>query len=298
MFKFDFLVDECDKDDNFKDTFCQKDSPSCLSQEETCSLICHEAAEILPSQSILENVDVYRLQCHTKVLKNVCISHLNGGFLLEDIRNASNSDIKKAHEQHSDLVPGVYEGGAKIWECTEDILNYMTEKYSQDWWPRKRVLDLGCGAGLLGIYAYKQGAHVDFQDYNQDVLQQITLPNLLINTTEQTPLDQVFENVKFYSGDWSKWTEFCKGSYIYDVILTSETIYNPRNQENLLRCLKDKLKMDGVVILGAKTHYFGVGGGLHQFETLLNADKCFDYQIVWSSREGVSRQILLLTRRR
>lgn len=137
-----------------------------MSQEEkTCSLNCHEAAEILPSQSILENVDVYRLQCHTKVLKNVCISHLNGGFLLEDIRNVSNSDIKKAHEQHSDLVPGVYEGGAKIWECTEDILNYMTEKYSQDWWTRKKVLDLGCGAGLLGIYAYKQGAHVDFQDY-------------------------------------------------------------------------------------------------------------------------------------
>lgn len=129
-------------------------------------------------------------------------------------------------------------------------------------------------------------------------MQQITLPNLLINTTEQTPLHQVFENVKFFSGDWSKWTEFSKGSYIYDVILTSETIYNPRNQENLLRCLKDKLKMDGVVILGAKTHYFGVGGGLHQFETLLNADKSFDYQIVWSSCEGVSRQILLLTRRR
>ncbi|KAL9887857.1 histidine protein methyltransferase 1 homolog [Glossina fuscipes fuscipes] len=267
MFIFDFRVDECDKDDNFNDTFYQNDSPSCLYQEETSSLNCHEATEILSSQSILDNVDVYRLQCHTKILKNVCISHLSGGFLLGDIRNASKSDIKKAHDQHSNLVPGVYEGGAKIWECTDDILNFMAEKYSLDWWTRKRVLDLGCGAGLLGINASKEG------------------------------LVSIFK-IMYVLGDWSNWTEFCKGAYIYDVVLTTETIYTPRNQEKLLRCLKAKLKLNGVVILAGKTHYFGVGGGLHQFEARLNAEKCFNYQIVWTSGEGVSRQILLLTRRR
>ncbi|XP_037892145.1 histidine protein methyltransferase 1 homolog [Glossina fuscipes] len=249
MFKFDVRVDECDKDDNFNDTFYQKDSRSYLYQEETSSLNCHEATEILPSQSILDNVDVYRLQRHTKILKNVCISHLSGGFLLGDISNASKSDIKKAHDQHSDLVPGVYEGGAKIWEYTDDILNFMAEMYSQDWWTPKRVLDLGCGAGLVDIYAYKQGARVDFQD----CVCVITIPNLLINITEQIPLEQVFDNVKFYSGNWSESTESCKGSYIYDVILTSETIYNPRNQDKLLRCLKDKSKLNGVDILAAKT---------------------------------------------
>uniref|UniRef100_A0A1A9WXL1 protein-histidine N-methyltransferase n=1 Tax=Glossina brevipalpis TaxID=37001 RepID=A0A1A9WXL1_9MUSC len=294
MFKFDFRIEECHKNDDFDNLCYQTGSSTCQHQEETSSFDCYEAKEILPSQSILESLDVYRLQCHTKILKNVSISHLISGLLLEDIKNACDSDIKKAEDQHSDLVPGVYEGGAKIWECTEDLLNYMSTNNSSDWWTHKRVLDLGCGAGLLGIYAYKQGAQVDFQDYNKDVLQQITIPNLLINVSEQVPLEQVLRNAKFYSGDWSKWREYCKDAHFYDVILTCETIYNPRNQEKLLRCLKDKLKLNGVVMLAAKTHYFGVGGGLQQFKALLNADKSFEHQVVWTSREGLNRKILLL----
>lgn len=62
-------------------------------------------------------------------------------------------------------MPVNLSGGAKIWECTEDLLQYLAKSIKPQYWDGKRVLDLGCGAGLLGIYAYRCGAVVHFQDY-------------------------------------------------------------------------------------------------------------------------------------
>lgn len=59
------------------------------------------------------------------------------------------------------LVPG----GLKIWECTEDLIQYFEDNENEINFESKRVLDLGCGAGILGIYAYMKGALVTFQDY-------------------------------------------------------------------------------------------------------------------------------------
>lgn len=80
-------------------------------------------------------------------------------------------DIKSAEQNDSDVVPGVYEGGAKVWECTQDLGDYLTALNANgdsviDEFVGKSVLDLGCGAGLLGILAMKIGSSVvHFQDY-------------------------------------------------------------------------------------------------------------------------------------
>lgn len=42
-------------------------------------------------------------------------------------------------------------------------MNYLIEEKVD--FRNKRVLDLGCGVGILGIYALTRGATVDFQDY-------------------------------------------------------------------------------------------------------------------------------------
>ena len=48
------------------------------------------------------------------------------------------------------------QGGLKIWECSEDLVQYLHEcKYS---FGGKLVLELGCGAGLPGLFALKHGA--------------------------------------------------------------------------------------------------------------------------------------------
>lgn len=129
------------------------------------------------------------------------------------------------------------------------------------------------------------------------------MPNVLLNSVfpkendedeESYDIDKVEENVHFYSGDWSKWTVLTKNEEKFDIILTSETIYNPQNQQKLLDCLHDKLKPDGVVLVAAKIYYFGVGGGLRQFEQLIEQDKRFKSKTVWSSNEGVNREIIEL----
>lgn len=64
-----------------------------------------------------------------------------------------------------------WSGGAKIWECTDDLLQYLAKNFKPQYWYGKHVLDLGCGAGLLGIYAYRCGAVVHFQDYVSHIKQ-------------------------------------------------------------------------------------------------------------------------------
>lgn len=54
----------------------------------------------------------------------------------------------------TDIIPGVYEGGFTLWECTLDMLQYL-EAVSFD---GMTVCDVGCGMGLLGIKSLLKGA--------------------------------------------------------------------------------------------------------------------------------------------
>uniref|UniRef100_D8QB31 protein-histidine N-methyltransferase n=1 Tax=Schizophyllum commune (strain H4-8 / FGSC 9210) TaxID=578458 RepID=D8QB31_SCHCM len=102
----------------------------------------------------------------------------------------------------SDLVPGLYEGGLKTWECSLDLVDYLDglqagEGTSSDAtaisaWAGKRVLEIGCGTAIPSLYLLheifqderrpSEAPHtkITLQDYNASVLELITLPNLLI----------------------------------------------------------------------------------------------------------------------
>ncbi|KAF9990305.1 hypothetical protein BGZ75_002619 [Mortierella antarctica] len=93
----------------------------------------------------------------------------------------------------SDLVKGVYEGGLKTWECALDLVAYLAEQ--KESFDGKRVLELGCGSALPGIYVLTQSdsVKVDLQDYNDQVLKLVTLPNVLLNThvrPDQQPVEE------------------------------------------------------------------------------------------------------------
>ena len=49
------------------------------------------------------------------------------------------------------------QGGLKIWECSEDLARHLHEAAAARLEDR-RVCELGCGAGLPGLYALKHGA--------------------------------------------------------------------------------------------------------------------------------------------
>lgn len=245
--------------------------------------------------------------------------------------------LSHSAEQKSDLISGLYEGGLKVWECTYDLLE-LIEK-DRETFSGKAVLDLGCGAGLLGILALKRGARqIYFQDYNGTVIEQLTVPNVLLNLQEDDEVDsdidqkgkdegkiQVKEDRKknekedgspplkksamdlsqhpllkrchFFSGDWRTFHPLvlkADSQPKFDIILTSETIYNTEYYPALHETLHKLLAPDGLVYLATKSHYFGVGGGLHLFETFVEQRGIFSLDHLWDGEDGLQRHVVEL----
>jgi predicted nicotinamide N-methyase len=210
--------------------------------------------------------------------------------------NAESSSIK----DKTDLVTGVYEGGFKIWECSYDLLSHLQKITETEPVKNLNVLDLGCGSGVLGIACALQGAgSVTFQDYNAEVIKGITMPNYLANIGNRDDL-----NCKshFVSGPWDT---FCKSISKYekafDLILTSETIYNTSHYSSLIAIFDFCLSAKGRVLLAAKVNYFGVGGGVRQFEkdlVDLNSDASkWSFQTVQVLEDNVKREIVQIKRK-
>ncbi|NWV87482.1 MET18 methyltransferase, partial [Machaerirhynchus nigripectus] len=229
--------------------------------------------------------------------------------------------VSKSVSSHSDLIPGVYEGGLKIWECTFDLMDYFSEAEIE--FTNKTVLDLGCGAGLLGIVALRGKAdRVHFQDYNSTVIDEITLPNVVANCinegrrvgngkdrkaskppskkprkAEGSP--DMLNRCRFFSGEWSQVTQLLLSSNKplskYDIILTSETIYNPDYYSALHDTLAQLLDKNGCVYLASKVHYFGVGGGIYLFEKFIEEKNVFRTSMVKTIDQGLQRCIMEIT---
>ncbi|KAJ2722090.1 hypothetical protein GGI07_003532 [Coemansia sp. Benny D115] len=110
----------------------------------------------------------------------------------------------------SDVIKGVYEGGLKTWECSLDLLSYLVDNAGGAQLPLfdgARVLELGCGTALPALHVLKStpGARVCMQDYNRDVLELVTMPNVLANTV-LSPVDSGAGDEMHVSDD----TETCE----------------------------------------------------------------------------------------
>ncbi|KAL5006902.1 hypothetical protein ScPMuIL_015708 [Solemya velum] len=249
---------------------------------------------VLPCKEIrfanMKPIDVSQKTIAYEIGSELSLLVLDSEKVEQDVSEKSPaSGVINAVQSHSDLVPSVYEGGLKVWECSLDLVQYLhTEKIDMR---GKYVLELGCGAGLPGIFAAVSGAaQVYLQDYNEEVLEHYTLPNFCINTQDRTS--------RFFSGDWSSFEEQIVMEKIrFDVILTSETIYEPQNYDKLHSLMDASLRDDGIIYLAAKSYYFGVGGSVNQFAEYCSEAGCFVQKSSQDIDAGVPRKIIVLQRK-
>jgi predicted nicotinamide N-methyase len=147
------------------------------------------------------------------------------------------NELIEAINSSSDIIRGVYEGGIKTWECSIDLVRYL-QSMSDDI-NGKRILEIGCGSALPGLFCIRVGGVVDFQDYNESVLGLVTIPNIALNTTHmpsQVEMDGQFEvNVKYnlekmnkyqyFSGDWFHLAVYANLYRIYLKICQNMTLF-------------------------------------------------------------------------
>jgi len=197
----------------------------------------------------------------------------------------------------TDLVPNVYEGGLKLWECALDLCAHMADVYGclkPDANRGHRVLELGCGHGLPAILALNGGAErVDFSDYNAEVLKKLTLANVLANVPDG------LGRSRFFSGGWDTLSGVL-GDQKYDFILSSDTLYCPDSMAALVQLIAAHLDPAGIALIAAKPYYFGVGGGTQMFTDAVRAEGTCEVEVACTFADGTTnvREILKVSRRR
>ncbi|KAG1900393.1 uncharacterized protein F5891DRAFT_1033847 [Suillus fuscotomentosus] len=183
----------------------------------------------------------------------------------------------------SDLVPLVYEGGLKTWECSIDLASYLDGISSQFDVSGKRVLEIGCGTSIPSLYILhrifssppsQNQTHIHLQDYNASVLELVTIPNIILTwylseaaetyrkSEEQadSPLEldiseslrDAFHqslmtygiNLRFFSGSWDTF-DLQKSCGSYNLVLTSETIYRMESLPSLTAIMRGACKAEG-----------------------------------------------------
>lgn len=132
---------------------------------------------------------------------------------------------------------------------------------------------------------------------NKEILEHVTIQNVLLNIEDEDLRQSEIQKCKFYSGDWESFNDTLSEHEKYDVILTSETIYNPNNYNKLIKLFEQRLNNVGVIYLAAKTFYFGVGGGTRQFEKAIENTGKLKSEIVWKTTSGIQREIIKINKK-
>lgn len=159
----------------------------------------HESHELVDGSTVHDCSA--RATCSTvKCPSDVC-------FDLSEILKVGHFELKKVPylpstlDDQSDLVPGVYEGGLKVWEGSIDLsLFLIDDPILKEISKTGNCLELGCGHGFPGICALKIGfSSVFFSDFNEEVLDS-TWRNIILNFPEERMLAD--KDVKCFAGDW------------------------------------------------------------------------------------------------
>ena len=124
----------------------------------------------------------------------------------------------------------------KIWEASLVLAEYLAGMEAEE---GKRLLEIGCGIGVVGIVASSFGHQVTMTEYNQDALN-FSRANALLNEAS---------NLEIRALDWDK--PEIEGAF--DYIVGSEVLYRERDFQPILQLFKTYLKKGGEIILAEGT---------------------------------------------
>ncbi|BFZ64318.1 hypothetical protein YB2330_005461 [Saitoella coloradoensis] len=243
----------------------------------------------------------------------------------EDLDDVKEEDerTKEALNGVDDVIPGIYEGGFKTWECSIDLSRYLSAEISAGRlvFP-ERVAELGCGSALPSMHLLHQAlleGHVlalTLQDYNASVLQHVTVPNIYLawamsragaeeweddgeidimdedKTAFLNDLKRKNIQITLLSGGWGQeMLEYMNPAPT--ILLASETIYSPNSLPAFMDVLHGCCVAGSQALVAAKKVYFGVGGGVDEFKRAVETRNLFRSGVVDDvSTQGVARTIL------
>ena len=124
---------------------------------------------------------------------------------------------------------------AKIWEASMVLADHLA---SREPLPGSKLLEIGCGVGVVGIVAASFGHSVTMTEQDPDAIN-FARANALTNLPSSVP------TIDIRRLDWNH--PLLKRTF--DLIVGSEIVYNQRDYEPLFRLFKSFLKQDGEIIL-------------------------------------------------
>ena len=120
----------------------------------------------------------------------------------------------------------------KIWEASILLAAYLI---AQPVVPGRRILEIGTGLGVSGLFAAACGHDVTLSDHKEEIIRFIRA-NTLLNKLNNVPIINV---------DWTK----PASSQLYDWIVGSEVVYHRSTYDSLLQFFQQALKPNGTIFL-------------------------------------------------
>ncbi len=121
---------------------------------------------------------------------------------------------------------------AELWSSSLALSEYLAREFDCR---GRHLLEIGCGMGLVGLIAAKQGADVLLTDYNQDALEFARF-NLHQNGCSHAQV----RYLDWHAPDLED---------LFDNILASDVIYDTANWDALLVLWERLLKQGGEILL-------------------------------------------------
>ncbi len=165
---------------------------------------------------------------------------------------------------------------AKIWDASFLLAHFMGR---QPVTLGRKILEIGAGIGVVGVYAALCGHRVVLSDINEEALL-FARVNVLLNNATQAEVRKI---------DWNDTTQ----QETFDVIIGSEVVYDRECYPLLVDFLDRTLTPDGIIFL-AKHH----GLDTPKFFSELTKRFQFKEKVQTIKSDGEEQQIALYAIRR